>query len=333
MAFDVQDVSYSGRYSSHFITPALYNMDTINKGLCHIVGDIGKMYTIGRIDYKNPLKPNEAVPTTDNDNPFILDGRTLIPKSVEVYEEYNPRDLEQNQLADRLSTTILDREVPQDLQSQMIQLLLNRTAEKYEDHLWMGSLDYAGVAKSDPRFQLQFFDGWMRRMVNDPLVNLSTVSPVAITANNIFTIMNDLKSEATKKKKGLVTEKDRFRKMKYLMSPLSAEIYTEALATGTSFKGIALDVGYLPKWAGYTVESVAGMPDDTILFLRATDEFDNTNLFAGCNSMEDWQVKNQRTLPKNETFFILAKFKWDVQYGWGDEIFMYTTLTAADFLQ
>lgn len=332
MAFQVNDTTYSGTYAPYFITRATYGMDTVRKGLVHVVGDIKKIHTIPRLDYVNPLKPRMAVPVADDANPFTMDGKQIVPKSVDIYEEMNPRDLEENQLAEALSTTIIDREVPQSLQSQLVQLVMNRAGEQYENCIWMGSTSYAGnVPSTDARYQLQFFDGFLKRFVADPLINLSTISPVAITGSNIFDILDDLISEATKKQKALITDELTFDRMKFIVSPNTCTIFTKALATGTTFKGIALDLGLIPRWRGYRVERVAGMADNTILFLRANDEPLISNLYVGMNSMQDWQLKVGRTRPQDETFFIQGKFKWDIQYGWGQEIFMYTTLVSADF--
>lgn len=332
MAFNIVDQSYSGKYSPYFIMPALYGMDTVSSNVAHIVGDIGKQYTIGRINAKNPLRKRKAVPVATDNNPFKIDGKLLLPKDAMCFETFNPRDLETNQLADALSTTLLSRQVPQELQSQMIQLILNRAAEGYEDLLWMGSEGFATDDEEDPKYVLQFMDGWMRRFILDPLVNLSSISPVAITISNISTIMDDLIIQATIKKKALVTDKQRFQRLKFLMSPGTGSIYQQYLRTGASFKGNSFEVGYIPPWGGYRVETLAGMPDNTILFLRATDENKVTNLYIGMNSMEDWQLQIGKTKESDETYFIKGLWKWDVNYGWGEEIFMYTILTAADFV-
>ncbi len=161
MAFQVNDTTYSGKYASTFLMLSMFGMQTIDKGLVAIHGDIKKLKTLPRIQYTKPLKPRQAVPVANNGNPFILDGRQLIPKSADVYEEYNPRDLEENQLAEALSATVLAREVPTSLQNQLIQLTLNRAAEQYENCMWQGSEAYAtGIPESDPRYQLQFFNGF-----------------------------------------------------------------------------------------------------------------------------------------------------------------------------
>lgn len=332
MALNIVDQSYSGTYSSYMILQATYGMDTVEKGLVHMVSNIKKLHTITRLDYTNPLNPNEATPTTDNSNPFTIDGRQIIPQSVMVYEEFNPRSLETDQYAEQLADIILDRKLPQTIESQIMQLVLNRSFEQYENGLWMGATAYQGkVPKGDPRYQLQFFNGYMQRMVNDALINLSSISPVTITTTNVTSVMDDLITQATSKRRALITNKKTFVWMKFLMSPVTAQIYMQYLRNGATFKGNPFDVGYLAPWGGYMVESCAGMPDNTILFLRALDDAMEGNLQAGVNSLQDWNLRIARTVNASELFFVQGRFKWDVNYGWPQEIFMYTTLTAASF--
>lgn len=339
MAFQVNDQTYSGTYAAEFVMLAMYGMDTVDKGLVAMHGDIKKLKTLPRVQYTKPLKPRQAVPVTNNANPFTLDGRQIIPQSVDVYEEYNPRDLEANQLAEALSATILSREVPQSLQSQLIQLTLNRAAEQYENCIWQGSTNYQGnahVPEDDARYQLQFFNGFLQRFVNDPLINLSSISPAVISTSNIANILDDLIVQCTIKAKALITDKKRFERMKFIMSPATETIYTAYLRRGAgsdvTFKGNPYDSGVVPPWGNFPIESVAGMADNTIIFCRSNEDTTISNLHVGMNAMADWEIKCERTLPANETFFIQAKFKWDVQYSWPQEIFMFTNLTAASFI-
>lgn len=333
MSLNIVDQSYSGTYAPYMIRKAVYGMDTVKKGIVYVKSGIKKLHTIDRIDLQNPLSPRQANPTDNGNNPFTIDGRTLIPKDVQAIRIINPRDFETSQVSEQLSNTILARQVPQDIQTQMMQLLLNRCAEQFENGLWMGSEAYQGqYSDADERFQIQYFNGFLQQMVNDPLINLSSITPVAITNANVLTIMNDLIAQATTKKKALITDEFTFRDMKFLMSATTTTLYGEALTVGTTFKGNPFDTGYTTPWRGYRVERIAGMPDNTILFCRATEDPQISNLWVGMNSQEDWDLKIARVAPLSEEFGFLAKWKWCTNYGWADEIFMYTTLTAANFL-
>ena len=338
MALQINDTSYSGKYADIMIKQAVYSMQSIEKGLLYVKSGIKKMFTIPRVDMTNPLSPRQTTPTDDGSNPIVIDGRTLIPLDIEAYREINPRDFETNQMSEQLSETILAREVPPGIQSQLMQLLLNKSGEQFENMVWNGSVDYkTGVDKADPRYQLQFFDGLLKLMVNDPLVNLSSIGAAAITAvpsdtTYILKVLDDLITQAATKKKALVSNKGHHNRMKFILSVATEQLYLTALSTATTYKGISLDSPLTPRWKGYEVEGVAGMADNTIVFCQANaDDPQIANLWVGMNSLDDNELKVARVAPLSEEFGMLAKWKWCVNYGWGNQIFLFTTLSAASF--
>ncbi len=216
----------------------------------------------------------------------------------------------------------------------MIQVLLGRSGESIETMFWQGSLAYAGhYVFGEVNYQLQYFNGYLQRMVNDPLVNLSTISPVVITNTGVFAILDDLITQAAKKYKALVSDKFSHRDMKFLCSVATWVLYKEQLAN-TTFKGGPLDETGTPTWKGWRVECIAGMPDDTIIFARSSTDPNVGNFHIAMNSEKDWNLRIGNVDGNNfdERWAMLAKWKMDVNYGWSDEIFLYTTLTPGSFL-
>lgn len=332
MAFTSLDTTWSGTYAPYLINKAISGMDTMKKGVVFVEDNIKKIHTIDRVDMTDPLSPRQEQPTDDGEYGFNIDGRVLIPQDIQAYREVNPRDLEATQFAKDLSETILARQVPPSMQAQLLQLLLNRSAEQIEKGLWMASMSFKGkFAKGDPQYQLQFFNGFMQRMVNDPLINLSSISPVTITSANIVAILDDLITQATNKAPALISDELSYVEMKFLMNVVTWNIYTQALRAA-NFKGLALDESGTPKWGGWRVERLTGMPNNTIVFCRATDNAKTSNLWVGMNSSKDWDLQFDRVQNFSEKFGMLAKWKFDVNYGWPEEIFMYTTVTQADFI-
>src|SRR4051812_25324741 len=118
MSFNIQDTSYAGTFASAFWLPATFGMDTLRKGVAHVQDGIKKKHTIGRIDFSNPLQKRTATPT--GGSTFTIDGRDLEPKDMMVYAEFNPRDLEQHWEAEKLSPTLLAREIPVELENYML---------------------------------------------------------------------------------------------------------------------------------------------------------------------------------------------------------------------
>lgn len=335
MALDIQEQSYSGTYASYFWLPATFSMDTVQKGVVYVQDGIKKEHTIDRLDIINPLQPREATPISQG--AFTITGRTINPKDVMAYIEFNPRSFETNFLAEKLSQTLLTRELPVTAENYMMQMALNRIFEQIELGIWQGSVAYAGkYPYGDPRYQLQFFDGFMKKFVNDAAV-VQIANPLPLTAaatgggfQNILDAMDALISSVAANKKALLSSVRRFERMKFVMSIASEYIYQAALTTGLTFKGLqTMEAGVKP-WKGFEIVSLAGVPDNTILFCEALPDT-TSNLYVGCNSTEDNKLMLRPVSNPSELWFLKGLMKFDVQYGFSEQIFLYTTLTAANF--
>ncbi|MCA6489084.1 MAG: hypothetical protein IM551_03555 [Chitinophagaceae bacterium] len=330
MSLLINDTSYSGTFASYFWLPATFGMDTIQKGAVYVKDGIKKKHTIGRIDLTNPLQPRAATPVSNATNGnFTIDGRVLEPQDHMFYTEFNPRDFEEHWLAEQLSPTLLARELPLTAENYMMQIALNRTFEQIETEIWMGSTTYNATPGDPGNGQLMFMDGFMKKFVNDASV-VQAGSPVALSAANILTQMDALISLVATNRKALISRANRYDRMKFFMSIESEQFYQAALVTGTTFKGLnTMDRGIKP-WKGYEVVPIAGFPDDTILFCEGLPDT-SSNLYVGMNSTEDNNLQLMRLQNNSELFFLKGLMKFDVQYGFSNQIFLYTTLTPGYF--
>lgn len=336
MSFISVDGSWSGDYAQYIIMKALYAMDTLEKGVVAVDTGIKKIFTIDRIDLQNPLSPSQAVPTNQPGSGWTIDSRTMTPQNFQTFQVANPRDLETTVWSKYLADPILEEIIPTggpNINGKMIQILLGRSGESIETMFWQGSTAYQGhCVFGDAEYQIQYFNGFLQRMVNDPLVVRSTLSQVAITNTAVFAILDNLIQLAGTNYKALISDKFSHRDMKFLCSVTTWILYKEQLAN-TAFKGGPLDEMGTYTWKGWSVVPLAGMPDDTIVFTRASIDPNIGNFHVAMNSEKDW---NLRIGPVDgnvfaESWAMLAKWKFDVNYGWSDQIFLYTTLTAASF--
>jgi hypothetical protein len=330
MSLIINDTQYAGTFASYFWLPATFGMDTIQKGAVYIKDGIKKKHTIGRIDLSNPLQPRQATPTSNATNgKFTIDGRSLFPDDHMFYTEFNPRDFEEHWLAEQLSPTLLARELPLTAENYMMQIALNRTFEVIETEFWMGSKTYNATPGDSGKGQLMFMDGFMKKMVNDSDVRL-IANPVALTSSNILDKLDLLIQSVAINKKALLASPNRYKRMKFFMSIETEQIYQTALVQGTTFKGLnTMDAGIKP-WKGYEIVPLAGFPDDTILFCEGLPDT-SSNLYVGMNSTEDNNLQLMRLQNNSELFFLKGLMKFDVQYGFSDQVFLYTTLTSDYF--
>lgn len=334
MSLVINDTSYAGTFASYFWLPATFEMDTIKKGAVYVQDGIKKSHTIGRIDFANPLQPRTATPVTGGT--FTIDGRVLSPLDVMLYTEFNPRDFEQHWLAEQLSPTLLARELPVTAENYMLQLALNRAMEQLEIGLWMASTTYTAAPGSTGNGQLVFFDGFLKKMVNDAAV-LKVASPLPLSAAvsgggvyNIVDAMNALIALCATNKKALLARANRYNRLKFFVSINTEQIYQTFLTTSLTFKGINTTDKGINKFKGYEIVPLAGMPDDTIVLTEGMDDT-GSNLYVGMNSQEDNNLQLSRLQANSELFFLKGLMKYDVQYGFSDQIFLFTTLTSGSF--
>ncbi len=330
MSLVINDTSYAGTFASYFWLPATFGMDTVQKGAVYVQDGIKKKHTIGRVDLSNPLQPRAATPTSNGVNgKFTIDGRSLEPQDHMFYTEFNPRDFESHWLAEQLSPTLLARELPVTAENYMMQIALNRTFEIIETENWMGSTTYNATPGDPGNGQLMFMDGFMKKFLNDSAV-VQIANPVTLTSSNILDKMTLLLNSVAANKKALISKASQWDRMKFFVSVNTAVLYQDALVVGTTFKGLnTMDRGIKP-WKGYEVVPLAGFPDNTILFCEGMPD-PTSNLYIGMNSTEDNNLQLMRLQNNSELFFLKGLMKFDVQYGFSDQIFLYTTYTADYF--
>lgn len=334
MSLVISDTSYAGTFASYFWLPATFGMDTVQKGVVYVQDGIKKSHTIGRIDFANPLQPRQATPVSSGT--FTIDGKVLTPNDLMFYTEFNPRDFEQHWLAEQLSPTLLARELPVTAEHYMMQIALNRAFEQVENGLWMGSTTYTAIPGSSGNGQICFFDGFIKKMIADAGV-LQVASPFVLTAavsdgshTNIVDAMNSLISLAATNKKALLSRPNRYERMKFLVSIGTEQIYETFLTTTLTFKGVNTTEKGINKFKGYEIVAVAGFPDNTILFTEALADT-TSNLYVGMNSTEDNNLQMMRVSNPSELFFLKGLMKFDVQFGFAAETFLFTTLTSGTF--
>jgi hypothetical protein len=339
MALILNDTQYAGDVAQYFILPATFGLDTVVKGCVYVKDGIVKKHTIDRVDFTTPLQARKATPTSSDSGTITVDGRTITPQDVMVYAEFNPilfADAWQGVEQMKEHPTLLARELPVTAESYITQIALARAFEQIELGIWNGSVDYTAVEGSAGNGQIKYFDGFLKKMVNDavvkkvasPLPLVSTAS-VAQTSTNILEAMNSLISLATSNNRALFADPNRFKKLKFLVSIEDEQIY-QAASINLTFKGQITQSGETQPWKGYQVVSLAGLPKDTIIFTIATDDFES-NLWLGMNSVLDENLMLARLLPNSELFFLKGLMKFDVQYGYSEKVFMYTTKVAGDF--
>jgi hypothetical protein len=323
----ILDTKYAGDQQAFWWPRATVTMTTVAKNAVLAIDGIKKETTVTTLDTDMPLQDRQPEPVSD-DNLINVDGRTVFPQDVMVYKEINPRDFEAHWNAVNLSKVLLARELPATAAAFITSQVLRRSFQYLDQCVWIGSTAYKGnVAKTDVRSQYKFFNGYLQRMVNDALVQ----SVAGVTTFSTSNIIGYMQSCITQCDIFLKANPAKYERLRFAMNPNSKTLFDQALSIGTTYKNDNYMVKGQNYFQGYEIIELYGIPDNTIVFGEFID--DGTGNFAlGMNAFEDMQLELMRKQNNAETWFVKGLFKMDVNYGWGAQIVLATTLTANSFL-
>lgn len=321
------DTRYAGEQQAFWWPRATVTMTTVQRNAVIVIDGVKKQTTVTTIDTDMPLQPRQAEPVSDG-NTIDIDGRLIVPQDVMIYKEINPRDIEQHWNAVDLSKVLLNRPMPPTFASFVVSQVLRRGFQYLDQGLWIGSTAYQGkVGANDIRSQYQYFDGYIKLMINDATVR-SVAGVVAFTTSNVVGYMISMIQQTDPL---LKANPAKYQRLKFVMNPNTFDLFTQALTVGTAFKNLGYADASPERFQGYDIIVLYGVPDNTIVF----GEFlaDGTGNFAlAMNAFEDMQLQLMPKQNNAETWFVKGLMKMAVNYGWGTQIVLATTLTSASFL-
>ena len=325
----INDTAYAGEVASQFISPAVTDSDTVNKGCCYVEDGIKKKKTIPKIDVSKFMQKRKPTPTPGQGK-VQVDGGVLEPQDAMLYYEFDPRDFEQHWIAQQLPDKLIESELPATVENFMLMQTMARLNEFWESSLWRSRKDYDPEgANVDPTTKGEsadasdfiYFDGWIKKAL-DNANTIQIAAPVALTDANILA---KLALALGKIPKALLYKYGNAG-VKFLMSNADKQKYDNALIALPN-KSIDPSQAGVKFYQGYNVETLAGMPENTFFVCICKPDL-NSNLWVGMNSVDDNQLQLQRLQANSELFFVKGLFKIDTQIGYAEQLVVYTTLVA-----
>lgn len=310
MAIAINDVTYAGEVASQFIVKALSGLDTVKGGHVYVKDGIKKKFTIPRFVVDDMIQERQATPTSGGT--ATVDAKTIQPQDYMMYFEFNPRDFEDHWQAVNLNPALLDAELPPTVESVLIQESMKFHNNFLERKIWQNTDYVAPTEGSSP----DYFNGFVKKMLDDANT-IKVTSPVTLTVANI-----EAKLQATEDAIPASLTYD--PAMKFFVSYKTGKLWERAQTAG-DFKGINNTQKGVMMFQGRQVVPLAGVPNDTIIAAKGSASLDS-NLWLGINSQEDNQIQLARLQANSELFFIKMLFKADVQFGFGEEVVIYTTI-------
>jgi len=344
-ALDIQDTSWSGPAASYMITRAVVGADTIQKGMVYVEDGIRKTKTIPRIEVSDFMQKRAATPTSKGK--VVVDKAVLTPLDLMLYYEFNPRDYEQHFYAEQLAPKLLGRELPVTAENFMMMQTMKRLGEFFEYAIWRGRIQYdptgdavlpsakGDVASGSPMYDSDgspaqfYFDGLLKKAL-DNSGTIAVSSPATLVAGTAGGGEENI-AAALLRCYNLVPKALLFRYgiggLTFKVSYNTQKIYEEYLTTTTTFKNNDTTERGINRYKGYEMVPLAGLSDDTIIVCISKPDIDS-NSWVGINSTEDNMLQLQKLQNNSEMFFVKGLFKMDTQWGFADQLVVYTKLTA-----
>jgi hypothetical protein len=307
--FVISDTTYAGQAASQFIVKAITGADTVQGGNCYVKDGIKKAFTIPRwvADYQDLIQDRQATPTSKGI--FNVTGQVLTPADYMIYTEFNPRDYEDHWFATQLNDTLIDRSLPQTVESVVVQEVLKRHTKYFNQAIWNSSTTFASPSI------FRYFNGWLQK-AQSAADSVIVSSPITLTVSNIQGEM--LRGY------NLVTPALRYDEdMKYFVSYNTFDLYAQSQINQT-YKGIDTTMDGVATFKGRKVVRIADMPDNVYLIARGKPTMES-NLWIGINSISDQGLQLQRLQNNSELFFIKLLMKADAQIGFNSETVLYGT--------
>jgi len=296
--------AFIGTNVSNILALLVLGAESIQKGLLHTIPNkYDKIYMPRLVTDADQLQDRTATPTTSADS--VYDERVIDPQDMQFYLEWNPATFE-HLWADFWPRGSMNNQVTDPkIAAAVVNTVRGSINTQLDKLIYQGDVD-AGAASP-----LRFFDGFLKTMAADTDVIKVPISG-PIDANNI---KESLDAAITAMPPAVRVNK----RPKFIMSHNSFDAF-EQYTTALDFKGNQVYNGTQLRYRGYDVVPVGGMTDTDIIFAVA-DLSVNSNLFAGTWMTNDPNnFKIQRLQNNSELWFLLAKFRYGVQYGFGQEI-------------
>lgn len=307
--FVIEDKTYAGEAAGQFIRRAITGADTLNGGHAYVKDGIKKKFTIPRIagDYTDIIQDYAPTPTPKGE--LTVSKQVLQPAIYEVYSEFNPQIWKEHWYALQLRPELLDRTLPVEVQSVIVQQYAEFHAKFFNRIIWNGDTTASGATAF-----LKYFDGWIKKISTNADTILVS-SPTTLTVSNIQAEL--LKGYYA------IPEALRYNPdMQYFVSYSTWDLYAQSQINQT-YKGIDTTEEGVMMFKGKRVVRIADFPNNTYVIAKGNAN-PSSNLWVGMNSSDDdTNVKVAMLQANSDYMFIKMLMAADVNCGWFEEIVYY----------
>lgn len=288
--------NYGGEFVNRLLTLLVTGNELFERGLVHIEENIGDKLSLPRMRLSKVLQKRVEQPTSANSKgEFRIDERVLAPKDTMVYTEFNPRLFEKFWKPFQPTGELVFRELPSNVQEQMLLELVKTAKHELGWHLIRG---VEGTGEEE------FFNGILTRIGADP-------DTIRTTKPSEDSMLGRLRAVWQKVPAALRNDPN----FCFLMSAGDFDRYDDEITDST--KGADPTSQNALRFKGKRIVGLADWPDDVIVATTASLDLDS-NLWVACNLASDAEaIKVDRVTNAGELFFFKMLMKVDTNIVWG----------------
>jgi len=305
--FVISDTTYAGEAASTFIVKAITGNETVQGGHVYVKDGIKKKFTIPRwdADYEDFIQDRLATPTSKGT--MTVDGQVLTPADYMIYTEFNPRDYETHWFATMLNPTLIDRTLPQTVESVTVQEVLKRHDRYLNKALWNSDTSLAAPSI------YRYYDGFIKKAA-DSGDTLLVAGATTLSAANI-------QAEMQKGYDKIPAALKYDPRMKFFVSYATFDFFMQSQIAQT-YKGVDITNVGVASFRGHEVVKIPDLIDN-FYFIALGLPNPGSNLWVGMNSVDDAKLELRPVQNNSELWFIKMLMKVDVQIGWNGETVYY----------
>ena len=301
--------TYAGELASGYISRALLESDTIDRGLITLLTNVKKRQIMRLIDMDAIIQTEKC-----NFNPLgdtRLSERYLDPVTFEINTEICKPELRQSWEAAALRPGRLNEEIPTDLADFMRDEMIRKIGIALDKLYWTGKS--AGTTTINGNNQVLFesglvYQGILPMLAADPSVIDVDVEP--FTPANVIPQLSAIYTAIPEEIRGA----DGFK------MPVASNVatsYTLAQANVATGQGAYFVGSKSLNFLGTEMEIVKNLPPNTVLAYRVANMMGATDLQSDLNTIQMLDLSN--TTGDQKVRFI-AKWAFAGNYAYGDEI-------------
>tara|TARA_R110002012_G_scaffold197522_2_gene366094 strand:+ start:19267 stop:20244 length:978 start_codon:yes stop_codon:yes gene_type:complete len=270
--------TYVGQLATPFVAPAILSADSIANGYLSVIENVRfkanlKKFTGGAIQDRTC-----EFSSSESPNQMILKDVVLETSQLQVNEQICNKDLAQDWAAAQMNGA--DAGAPNAYAGFISQYVAKITAADVEQNIWSGKYYHVSGATGAPGGSgvttPQSFEGILNKYVavTSPTHETTNVGAWTGTTSATVGIISRLAALIADAPAAIAGDPDAF----IYMSRKSAGLYYTALAA--TYDLPFLNDGLVARYAGYTIITPAGFPDDTAVLSKKDNMYFGTNVLT-----------------------------------------------------